>query len=107
MKVLITENRLLDVIIKFIGPLEKRIVSEIDRNGTWRRNYGDEEQWVSLRNGDIVIVYNEISDDVAFSIKIISDITNQLGLDYKSLKPLLTEIAEKITDKQIRHLNLF
>ena len=107
MKVLITENRLLDVIVKFIGPLEKRVVSEVDRNGTWQRNYGDEEQWVSLRNGDIVIIYDEISDDIAFSIKTISDITTQLGLDYKSLKPLLTEIVERITDKQIRHLNLF
>ena len=103
MKVLITENRLLDVIIKFIGPLEKKVVSKMKRND----NYGDEEQWVSLRNGDIVIIYDEISDDIAFSIKIITDITTQLGLDYKSLKPLLTEIAEKITDKQISHLNLF
>jgi hypothetical protein len=103
MKVLITENRLLDVIIKFIGPLERKVVSKMRRNDT----YGEEEQWVSLRNGDIVIIYDEISDDVAFSIKTISDITNQLGLDYKSLKPLLTEIVERITDKQISHLNLF
>jgi hypothetical protein len=102
MKVLITENRLLDVIIKFIGPLERKVVSKIRRD-----TYGEEEQWVSLRNGDIVIIYDEISDDVAFSIKTISDITNQLGFDYKSLKPLLTEIVERIMDKQISHLNLF
>jgi hypothetical protein len=103
MKVLITENRLLDVIVKFIGPLEKKIVSKMRQNDT----YGEEEQWISSRNGDIVIIYDEISDDIAFSIKTISDITTQLGLDYKSLKPLLTEIVGRITDKQIRHLNLF
>ena len=103
MKVFITENRLLDVIVKFIGPLEKKVVSKMRRNDT----YGEEEQWVSLRNGDIVIIYDEISDDIAFSIKTISDITNHLGFDYKSLKPLLIEIVKIITDKQIRHLNLF
>jgi|688.fasta_scaffold2802774_1 hypothetical protein len=103
MKVLITENRLLDVIVKFIGPLEKKVVSKMRRNDT----YGEEEQWISSRNGDIVIIYDEISDDIAFSIKTISDITTQLGLDYKSLKPLLTEIVERITNKKIRHLNLF
>jgi hypothetical protein len=103
MKVLITENRLLAVITKFIGPLEKKIVSKMRQNDT----YGEEEQWISLRNGDIVIIYDEISDDVAFSIKTISDITTQLGFDYKSLKPLLIEIVERIMDKQISYLNLF
>jgi hypothetical protein len=103
MKVLITENKLIDVIIKFIGPLEKKVVSKMRRNDT----YGDEEQWISTRNGDIIIIYDEIGDDMAFSIKTISDITNQLGIDYKRLKSLMAEVVERITDKRITSLNLF
>jgi hypothetical protein len=103
MEILITENKLVNVIVKFIGPLEKKIVSKMRRNDI----YGDEEQWISSINGDIIIIYDEISDDMAFSIKTISDITTQLGLDYKRLKPLLLEIVERITDRQITSLNLF
>ena len=58
-------------------------------------------------NQNVVFVYNNYDEELLINSEVIHNVSNQLGIPYKDLKPVLKEVAMILTGKQTSELGFF
>jgi len=95
MKILIVESRLVSVVSKYIGELYELDMPE--GNDTYFLDNDD----------NVVFVYDNYSEELTVSSDVIHNVSTQLGIPYKDLKPVLKEVAMTLTGKKTSELGFF
>jgi len=95
MKILIVESRLVSIVSKYIGELYELDMPE--GNDTYFLDNDD----------NVVFVYDNYSEELTVSSDVIHNVSTQLGIPYKDLKPVLKEVAMTLTGKKTSELGFF
>jgi len=95
MRLLIVESKLVNIVSKFIGELY-----ELGVPGGKETNFMD-------NNENVIFVYDNYYEELLVNSEVIHNVSNQLGIPYKDLKPILKEVAMILTGKQTSELGFF
>jgi hypothetical protein len=95
MKLLITESKLVNIVSKFIGELYKLSMP------------GGNETYFLDNNETVVFIYNDYSEELTVNTEVVHNVSTQLGIPYKDLKPILKNVAQQLTGKQTSDLRFF
>lgn len=95
MRLLIVESRLVSIVSKFIGELYEL------------RMPGGKETYFMDNNENVVFVYNNYYEELLVNSEVIHNVSTQLGIPYRDLKPVLKEVAMILTGKQTSDLGFF
>ena len=95
MKILIVESRLVNIVSKFIGELY-----ELSEPG------GNEILFID-KNKTVVFIYDNFYKELVVNTEVIHNVSSQLGIPYKDLKPVLKEVGKLITRKNTSELGFF
>lgn len=95
MKLLIVESKLINIVSKFIGELY-----ELDMPG------GNDTYFLD-NNENVVFVYDNYSEELLVNTEVVHNVSTQLGIPYKDLKPILKNVAQQLTGKQTSDLGFF
>ena len=95
MRLLIVESRLVSIVSKFIGKLYELGMP------------GGKEIYFLDDNQNVVFVYNNYDEELLINSEVIHNVSNQLGIPYKDLKPVLKKVAMILTGKQTSELGFF
>ena len=95
MILLIVESKLVNIVSKFIGELYE--LSMPDGNDTYFMD----------NNENVIFVYDNYYEELLVNSEVIHNVSNQLGIPYKDLKPILKEVAMILTGKQTSELGFF
>lgn len=95
MKLLITESKLVNIVSKFIGELYELGMP------------GGNETYFMDNNENVVFIYNDYSEELTVNTEVVHNVSTQLGIPYKDLKPILKNVAQQLTGKQTSDLRFF
>lgn len=95
MKLLITESKLVNIVSKFIGELYELSMP------------GGNETYFMDNNENVVFIYNDYSEELTVNTEVVHNVSTQLGIPYKDLKPILKNVAQQLTGKQTSDLRFF
>ena len=95
MRLLIVESRLVNIVSKFIGELY-----ELGEPGGKETYFMDE-------NENVIFVYDNYYEELLVNSEVVYNVSNQLGIPYKDLKPILKEVAMILTGKRTSELGFF
>jgi|LakMenE01Jun11ns_1017448.scaffolds.fasta_scaffold7945288_1 hypothetical protein len=95
MKLLITESKLVNIVSKFIGELYELSMP------------GGNETYFLDNNETVVFIYNDYSEELTVNTEVVHNVSTQLGIPYKDLKPILKNVAQQLTGKQTSDLRFF
>lgn len=95
MKLLITESKLVNIVSKFIGELYELSMP------------GGNDTYFMDNNENVVFVYDNYSEELLVNTEVVHNVSTQLGIPYKDLKPILKNVAQQLTGKQTSDLGFF
>lgn len=95
MRILIVESRLVDIVSKFIGELYELSMP------------GGNDTYFLDKNETVIFVYDNYSEELSVNTEVIHNVSSQLGIPYKDLKPILKEVAKILTGKKTYDLGFF
>ena len=95
MRLLIVESRLVNIVSKFIGELYELSMP------------GGNETYFMDNNENVVFVYDNYSEELLVNTEVVHNVSTQLGIPYKDLKPILKNVAQQLTGKQTSDLGFF
>ena len=95
MKLLITESKLVNIVSKFIGELYELSMP------------GGNDTYFMDNNENVVFVYDNYSEELTVNTEVVHNVSTQLGIPYKDLKPILKNVAQQLTGKQTSDLGFF
>ena len=58
-------------------------------------------------NENVVFVYDNYSEELLVNTEVVHNVSTQLGIPYKDLKPILKNVAQQLTGKQTSDLGFF
>jgi hypothetical protein len=95
MRLLIVESRLVNIVSKFIGELYELSMP------------GGNDTYFMDNNENVVFVYDNYSEELLVNTEVVHNVSTQLGIPYKDLKPILKNVAQQLTGKQTSDLGFF
>ena len=95
MRLLIVESRLVNIVSKFIGELYELSMP------------GGNDTYFMDNNENVVFVYDNYSEELLVNTEVVHNVSTQLGIPYKDLKPILKNVAQQLTGKQTSDLRFF
>jgi hypothetical protein len=95
MRLLIVESRLVNIVSKFIGELHELSVSE------------GKKTYFLDKNETVVFIYDDYYEELVVNTEVIHNVSTQLGVPYKDLKPVLKEVGKLLTGKNTSELGFF
>jgi len=95
MRILIVESRLVNIVSKFIGELYELSMP------------GGNDTYFLDNNETVVFVYDNYYEELTVNTEVIHNVSSQLGIPYKDLKPILKEVGKILTGKNTSELGFF
>jgi hypothetical protein len=95
MRLLIVESKLVNIVSKFIGELYELSMP------------GGNDTYFLDKNETVVFVYDNYSEELTVNTEVVHNVSTQLGIPYKDLKPILKNVAQQLTGKQTSDLRFF
>ena len=95
MRLLIVESRLVNIVSKFIGELYELSMP------------GGNDTYFMDNNENVVFIYDDYSEELTVNTEVVHNVSTQLGIPYKDLKPILKNVAQQLTGKQTSDLRFF
>ena len=95
MRLLIVESRLVNIVSKFIGELYELSMP------------GGNDTYFMDNNENVVFIYDDYSEELTVNTEVVHNVSTQLGIPYKDLKPILKNVAQQLTGKQTSDLGFF
>jgi hypothetical protein len=68
---------------------------------------GGNETYFLDNNETVVFIYNDYSEELTVNTEVVHNVSTQLGIPYKDLKPILKNVAQQLTGKQTSDLRFF
>jgi len=68
---------------------------------------GGNETYFMDNNENVVFIYDDYSEELTVNTEVVHNVSTQLGIPYKDLKPILKNVAQQLTGKQTSDLRFF